>query len=107
MFIAENKPKPEKPENQKKVRHTRWNDEPPVQVMPLLNPAFAASMGGAFNTLTLQDQQKIQEYTMNYQMKGFYSEQDQDMRINRCDYVITQVERLQIFIFYFLIVMAM
>ncbi|GLV36786.1 suppressor of sable [Carabus blaptoides fortunei] len=79
---AESKPKSEKPESAKKVRHTRWNDEPPVQVAPLLNPAFAANMGGAFNTLTLQDQQKIQEYTNNYQIKGFYSEQDQDMRIN-------------------------
>lgn len=67
--------KPDKPE--KKVRQTRWNDEPAVPVLPVnINP-----MGAIFNQLNLQDQQKLHEYQMNFLTKGFYSEQDQDMRI--------------------------
>lgn len=112
MFL-EQKSKSDKPE--KKVRQTRWNNDPPVPVInavPFVSPVF--------NGLTLQDQQKLQEYQvniskdkfiskickqknlsnkelisndmkymyiyffvqMNFQMKGFYSEQDQDMRVS-------------------------
>lgn len=69
--------KPNKPE--KKVRQTRWNDEPAVSVAPdlTINP-----MGPVFNQLNVQDQQKLHEYQMNFLMKGFYSEQDQDMRVS-------------------------
>lgn len=85
FVISEIKPKPDKPE--RKVRQTRWNDEPAIPLAQLnilnaqnvlnsqnlmssqgamnsqnaLNPQ-APFMNPVFNSLTLQDQQKLQEY---------------------------------------------
>lgn len=44
------------------MRQTRWNNDPPIPLaqintLPFVNPVF--------NSLTLQDQQKLQEYQVS------------------------------------------
>lgn len=73
-------PKTEMKKTEKKVRQTRWN--PPSEAVPIVSPAFNNPL---FSGLNLQDQQKLQEYQRNFQLKGFYSEQDQDMRTTNGD----------------------